>query len=64
MSGKRKKKKRPGWRLVDPDRARAETAPSPPVDGLHFTVVTDVSTDPDTGHLILDNDARLLKAGL
>lgn len=32
--------------------------------GLHFTIGTGPSIDPNSGQLTLENDARLLKAGL
>jgi hypothetical protein len=35
-----------------------------PTGRLHITIGTGPSSDPSTGHLNLQNDARLLKAGL
>lgn len=65
MSGKRKKKKRPGRDRQQSEQAGAKVAvPVPPAGRLHFTVGTGPSLDDSTRHLSLENDARLLKAGL
>lgn len=63
MSGKGKKKKRPGRGRQAPERAKGFEA-KPPQVGLHFTIGTGPSLDPDIEQLNLENDARLLKAGL
>lgn len=65
MSGKRKRKKRPGRSRQVPEGGGARaTVPASPKGGLHFTVGTGPSFDESTKHLSLENDARLLKAGL
>ena len=64
MSGKRKKKKKRAARGRPEASGRAGTNAAAPTGGLHFTVGAGVSVEPATGKLTLENDARLLKAGL
>src|SRR5215208_399982 len=59
VSSKRNKRKRKRNRA-----GHGREAGSPPTGRLHFTIGTGPSSDPSTGHLSLQNDARLLKAGL
>ena len=65
MSGQRKKKRRKarGGHAPHTDRANVHDSGSP-VAGLHFTIGTGPSFDPNIGQLTLENDVRLLKAGL
>ncbi len=62
MSGKgKKKRKRAGRGRPSPERGGA---PKPTAGGLHFTIGTGPSFDEATQQLSLENDTRLLKAGL
>jgi hypothetical protein len=65
VSRKRKNKKRERRTRPVPGRARTKSAASSPSSGeLRITVGTGPSFDESTQHLSLENDARLLKAGL
>ncbi len=65
MSGKRRKKKRGTRNRQAPGRTRAKVADADASAlGLHFTVGTGPSFDESTENLTLEDDARLLKAGL
>src|SRR5215216_7935104 len=59
VSSKRNKRKRKRNRAGHGREARGR-----PAGRLHFTIGTGPSSDPSTGHLSLQNDLRLLKAGL
>jgi hypothetical protein len=59
VSSKRNKRKRKRNRA-----GHGREAGGRPAGRLHFTIGTGPSSDPSTGHLSLQNDARLLKAGL
>jgi hypothetical protein len=59
VSSKRNKRKRKRNRA-----GHGREAGGRPSERLHFTIGTGPSSDPSTGHLSLQNDARLLKAGL
>jgi hypothetical protein len=59
VSSKRNKRKRKRNRA-----GHGREAEGRPAGRLHFTIGTGPSSDPSTGHLSLQNDVRLLKAGL
>jgi hypothetical protein len=65
LSGKRKKKRRKarGGHSPHTDGAKAYDSGTP-IGGLHFTIGTGPLFDPNIGQLTLENDVRLLKAGL
>lgn len=66
MSSKknRRKSRHDGGAASVGDGSEARAHPLEDGTGIHFTIGTGPHTDPQTGHLSLEHDARLVKTGL